>query len=297
MVRDEGAGRGVHPMDTDLLHTFIQVAQTGSFRAAAAKLYVTQSAVSARIRLLEDGMGVALFDRNKHGATLTVAGSRLLQHAEKILSEWHRCCQEVILPADAQAMISVGAVDSLWSIYLRGWLSQMRDAAPELAVHAEISSSDELLPQLLNGSYDIVLVFESARLPPVASVKLATIPMVMVASRKKVTVAKALEERYISINWSPEFSAIHHQLFPQERTSKFQTSIGRVALDVLLDSGGAGYFPRPLILPYLERKQLFPVDGAPEISRPVNALYLPERDDDPFVRQALTALKEVARGV
>jgi len=297
MVHGEGAGRGVNPMDTDLLHTFIQVAQTGSFRAAATKLYVTQSAVSARIRLLEDGMGVALFDRNKHGATLTVAGSRLLQHAEKILSEWQRCCQEVILPADAQAMISVGAVDSLWSIYLRGWLPRMRDAVPELAIHAEISSSGELLPQLLNGSYDIVLVFESARLPPVTAVKLATIPMVMVASRRKTTVAQALEEHYISINWSPEFSAIHHQLFPQERTSKFQTSIGRVALDVLLDGGGAGYFPQPLVLPYMERKQLFPVDGAPKISRPVNALYLPERENESFVRQAITALKEVARGV
>lgn len=297
MTLHDGDGLRVHPMDTDLLHTFIQVAQTGSFRAAAAKLYITQSAVSARIRLLEEGMGVALFDRTKHGATLTVAGTRLLQHAEKILSEWHRCCQEVILPADAQAMISIGAVDSLWTIYLRSWLSRMRDAAPELAVHAEIAVSEELLPQLLNGSYDVVLVFEAARLPPVASVKLATIPMVMVASRKKVTVADALDERYISINWSPEFSAIHHQLFPQDRTSKFQTSIGRVALDVLLDGGGAGYFPQPLVVPYLERKRLFLVDNAPKVSRPVNALYLPERDDDPFVRQAITALKEVARAM
>ena len=64
-------------MDTELLRTFLQVAKTGRFRLAAEQLCLTQSAVSARIKLLEGEMGVRLFERNKHGVALTDAGNRL----------------------------------------------------------------------------------------------------------------------------------------------------------------------------------------------------------------------------
>lgn len=49
-------------MDTELARTFLTVAATGHFVAAASRLHITQSTVSARVRTLEDELGVRLFN-------------------------------------------------------------------------------------------------------------------------------------------------------------------------------------------------------------------------------------------
>lgn len=284
-------------MDTDLLLTFIQVAKTGGFRAATEQLYVTQSAVSSRIRLLEEQIGARLFERDRHGARLTVAGTRLMQHAERILSEWQRCCQEVVLPTDTTALISVGSADSLWTLFLRPWVSHVRKEVRDLAVHAEIAPAENLIPRLLDGSYDLILAFESAQLPQVVSVELTVLDMVLVSSGRSATVDSAMDDRYVFVNWSPEFSAIHDQLFREERPSRVQTSMGRVALDLLLDGGGASYLPLPLVQPYLNKRRLFRVKDAPQIPRPVHAIHLASRQNDSLVEQVLNTLGETVRAV
>jgi DNA-binding transcriptional LysR family regulator len=61
-------------MDTELARTFLAVATSGNFVAAASRLHVTQSTVSARIQNLEAALGRRLFLRGRSGATLTPAG-------------------------------------------------------------------------------------------------------------------------------------------------------------------------------------------------------------------------------
>jgi hypothetical protein len=68
-----------------LLVTFLELARTRHFGKAAEHLFVTQSAVSARIRLLEATLGVALFTRKRNDIRLTRAGERLQRHAETIV--------------------------------------------------------------------------------------------------------------------------------------------------------------------------------------------------------------------
>lgn len=69
----------------DQMRTFVAVAETGSFRAAAARLARVQSAVSHAIGNLEDQLGVSLFDRSGHRPTLTDEGRSLLADARAIL--------------------------------------------------------------------------------------------------------------------------------------------------------------------------------------------------------------------
>src|SRR5690349_20430498 len=66
------------------LAVFGSVARTGTMTGAAAELMTVQSNVTARVRLLERELGVALFDRHSRGVTLTAAGQRLLPFAERI---------------------------------------------------------------------------------------------------------------------------------------------------------------------------------------------------------------------
>lgn len=73
-------------MDTNTLSAFIAVAQSHSFSLAAEQLFITQSAVSKRIALLEDQLGQKLFDRIGRKVTLTEAGRELLPRAKLITS-------------------------------------------------------------------------------------------------------------------------------------------------------------------------------------------------------------------
>ena len=62
-------------MDTELARTFLEIVSTGSFVRAAERLNVGQTTVSARIKMLEQQLGRALFVRNKAGATLLPPGN------------------------------------------------------------------------------------------------------------------------------------------------------------------------------------------------------------------------------
>ncbi|MGD8941462.1 MAG: LysR family transcriptional regulator, partial [Gammaproteobacteria bacterium] len=97
-------------MDIGILKTFLEVYRTRHFGQAAENLFLTQSAVSARIRLLEQTVGVPLFTRNRNNIELTPAGQKLLKHAETILTTWNRARQEIAIEDNAQIPLSIGGV-------------------------------------------------------------------------------------------------------------------------------------------------------------------------------------------
>src|SRR5436309_14987247 len=72
-------------MDYDQLASFLEVSKLRSFSRAAEKLYRTQPAISAQVRLLEQECGEKLFDRSGKKVQLTPAGEILRGYAEKLL--------------------------------------------------------------------------------------------------------------------------------------------------------------------------------------------------------------------
>ena len=67
------------------IKTFLTIQRCGTFAATAEELGMTQSAVSAQIKTLEQYLGFKVFDRAKRGATLNAAGERLIPYAEQIV--------------------------------------------------------------------------------------------------------------------------------------------------------------------------------------------------------------------
>ena len=82
-------------MDIGLLKTFLEVNRTKHFGQAAENLFLTQSAVSARIKLLEQTLGVPLFTRSRNNIELTPAGARLVKLADSIINTWNRARLEI----------------------------------------------------------------------------------------------------------------------------------------------------------------------------------------------------------
>ncbi|MGQ7073419.1 LysR family transcriptional regulator [Escherichia sp. SP-MK2] len=87
-------------MDTELLKTFLEVSRTRHFGRAAESLYLTQSAVSFRIRQLENQLGVNLFTRHRNNIRLTAAGEKLLPYAETLMSTWQAAHNEALAPIE-----------------------------------------------------------------------------------------------------------------------------------------------------------------------------------------------------
>jgi len=91
------------------LRVFREVAQAGSFSAAALSLGYTQSAVSRQVAALEVAAGRRLFDRGRHGVTLTPAGTRLLTSAVRVLDELDSARRELAGEEIAARPVRLGA--------------------------------------------------------------------------------------------------------------------------------------------------------------------------------------------
>src|SRR6516225_3077683 len=110
-------------MDIALARTFLMVAETGSFIDAGRKLNITQSTVSARIRVLEELFGRPLFERSKNGASLTGAGEQFQKHALALVRVWQHAQLEVGFSGPYRDRLAWGAHASPWAGVLMRWIS------------------------------------------------------------------------------------------------------------------------------------------------------------------------------
>src|SRR6478609_2252064 len=113
-------------MDLDLLRTFLEISASGTLMKAAERLHVTQATVSARLRVLEDELGVSLFVRNKSGAQLTPEGKALVPHATRMMRGWQQALSALRAPHEEVELLSIGGEFALWSALLLNWLVALR---------------------------------------------------------------------------------------------------------------------------------------------------------------------------
>ncbi|WP_339526069.1 LysR family transcriptional regulator [Pseudomonas sp. EA_35y_Pfl2_R111] len=119
----------------DQLRTFVTIADSGSFRAAASKLYRVQSGVSVAIGNLEAQLGVLLFDRSGHRPVLTAEGKLLLSNARDILLRVDALRAKARGLGDGVELELPIAVDTLFPIHLVGMaIVQMRTIYPSVTV-------------------------------------------------------------------------------------------------------------------------------------------------------------------
>ncbi len=256
-------------MDIAQARTFLEIAETGSFIAAAGHLNITQTAVSARIRALEDQLGRRLFVRNKAGARLTPAGERFLRHARTLVQVWDRARAQVALPQGRTDIVSVGAEISLWNPILVDWLVWMRREAPDIALRAGVDVPARLLEAVHNGSLDLAVLYD----PPAQG---AGIVVELLLEEKLLLVTTARDEQavdYVDIDWGPSFQASHQAAFPQLPGPDIAVSHGPLALAYLIRAGGTGYFRLSAVRPYLESGQLHRVAAAPEFAYSMHMVY------------------------
>ncbi|MDE2089734.1 MAG: LysR family transcriptional regulator [Gammaproteobacteria bacterium] len=278
-------------MDIDLLKTFLEVNRTRHFGRAANNLFLTQSAVSARVRQLEEALGVSLFERRRNDIRLTPAGKRLLKHAELILNAWNRARQDTSLAQDNRELLAIGGMFGLWDILLQDWIHALHRGLPDLVLQAEAHGMETLMRRLLDGMLDVAFTFEPPQLAELQVQEVASLKLIMVSTRRGLSARQALEQGYVMVDWGSSFLTQHARHFPDLPMPSVRVGLGRMALAFLLNCGGAAYLVEPMVRDYLRRRKLHPVADAPVIHRQVYAVFPHRGARSALVLKALSYLR------
>lgn len=270
-------------MDITLLRTFIEVAQTGSFGAAAERMLVTQSAVSLRVAKLEETLGRPLFTRSKAGAELTHAGIAFEQYARSLMRTWEDACHHMMIPDGFKHTLSIGAQYSLWPRMGFRWVDRLQSRVPELNVRAELGMADRLTRFLIEGHLHCALMYTPQLRPGLEVQKIMDEELILVASWP-AQLNTIDQGRYVFVDWGPEFAHFHQQHLPHLKNTGITMSLGAMVTDYILHRKAAAYLPARFVQNQIDAGQLHPVPNAPHFAYPIWSVW---RDDiDPIIRAA-----------
>ncbi len=142
-------------MDIYQLKTFVAVAREGSITRASEVLHLSQPAVSAHIKAIEDALGLALFDRTPRGMSLTREGERLLTKAEQTLAAHQELMGEATrIKGRLTGKLRLGAGSNSNHEVIGRFLIALAEHYPEVEVALKHGTSVDILSGLRNGSLD-----------------------------------------------------------------------------------------------------------------------------------------------
>lgn len=189
-------------MDTARLTVFREVATLGSFTAAAKVLRYTQSAVSRQIAVLEEDLGVALFDREARGVRLTEEGRTLLTHAEAVLDRLDVARREIAALRELDGgRLRVGAFPTAGAVLVPDAMVAFHKDFPNVELSFSDGLSVRLADGLRAGELDVVVLGAAVD----GATHLLDDPLFValpgkhrLAGRKTVRLAELSDERWIA---------------------------------------------------------------------------------------------------
>jgi DNA-binding transcriptional LysR family regulator len=148
------------------LQIFVAVAEAGGFRRASQQLGLDASAVSRRVSMLEDELGVSLFERNRAGVRLTGAGRRFLTDTRLALSHLDGAVRTASAAGYAgEGMVKIGVVASVSSSFPNRLIRTFKADFPNVALDIVEGSYGEHLAALMERTLDVAFVMDLPRPP------------------------------------------------------------------------------------------------------------------------------------
>lgn len=266
------------------LESFLEVARRGNVSRAAEALYLTQPAVTARLKSLESDLGVELFVRSPRGMRLTDAGRAYLPYAERALSLVAEARQSLAaLREGAAGSLVIAAAPAVSTYLLPAVLKAFRMTHPNVRLGVRTGHTEEVLGLVLSGEahvgvgrpirhHDIELipVLEDAMLLVVA----ARHPF---ASRGKVRIGELASERLILFDRTSSYHELTSSLFRQAGVvpaSLMELDNVEAAKKMVQQGLGVALLPRMALTAELRGRSLRAVRlvGAAPVRRPIVAL-------------------------
>ena len=152
-------------MNQNQLKYFVAAAESRNFTKAAEQFYISQTAITQQIRLLEQTLGCALFDRSTRPVSLTGAGETFLGEAREILERMNRAVELTHGAAmGLSGTLQLGYVCGYEHSDLPLWMRRFHGENPNILVSFYRCSADVLSSGVLGGAYDLVYTWDSTNL-------------------------------------------------------------------------------------------------------------------------------------
>lgn len=255
-------------MDVKVLKTFIAVAENRHFGRAAEQLYITQAAVSARIKLLEEFYASTLFIRDKNNLTLTPAGEALMPFVHLIIEQIEQS-KEVVQTANQQkTSFNLAATPNVWDAFLSKRVHDINNLFEHWVVSTEISVREAIQRKLDEKTLNIAFLTDPLKEADFVNILIGYFDIVLVGDKPNLTEPCP---NYIYVDWGLTFAkehAKHHKVAPMHKTST-----AMIALELMLTKGGCAYLPYQLVANHLKHKQLFTISSPIQIKRPIYLVH------------------------
>jgi len=288
------------------VEAFLAVGTFGGFRRAADALRVTQPAISARIRALEQSLGVPLFIRSHTGLALSAAGRAFRPHAEQLLHAVALARQAVhdLRPASGSAL-QLAAALSICTYVLPDVLKRFQAAHPKVMITVRSGHSKEVLEMVLGGQAEIGLA-RSLQHPEVETLSLRDDPLVLVARpdshiarARRVRLADVAAQPLIFFDRGSSDWTLTHGLFRRAGL------VPNVVLEVetietakrMVERGmGLAFLPHLAVVNEIRRRRLLGIElsDAEPLSRSLDVIHPRQR---PLSHEALALLKTLRAAV
>ncbi|TMP43044.1 LysR family transcriptional regulator [Pseudoalteromonas citrea] len=273
-------------MKIELLTTFLEVSQTLHVRVASENLFLTQAAVSSRIKQLEEELGVLLFDRTQKRLKLTAEGHKLVKYANEMVMMWQKLKQEVgVAQADTQQLF-VGSMMSIWDIILQDWLQKIHRNLDDVHLYTHTYSQLELRRQIVSRLIDIAFLFEPPYIEDIVTEKVATVPLQLVSTEPSTHISQI--KNMVMVDYGEAVNSQFIREYGDNAIIRHNMSQPRIALNFILEAGGCAYLPKQMCFDHIRKGKLFHVAGTQDYSRDIYAIYLAKSHKSVLINEALT---------
>ncbi|GLX78240.1 LysR family transcriptional regulator [Thalassotalea insulae] len=275
-------------MDIRVFKTFIAVAENKHFGRAAETLYITQAAVSARIKQLEEFYSTQLLIRDKNNLRLTPAGEALLSHAHLMVSQMEQSKISLSIANQQKASFNIAATPNVWDAFFSSRIHDALALFDHLVLGTEMSVREAIQRKLYDRTIDVGLLTDPIKDDDFVNQLIGHFDLVLVGSCSELAM---LEQDYILVDWGITFHrehALHHKLAPS-----FKTSTAMMALEVILAKGGCAYLPMELVSEQLNNNTLYLIDSSLQIKRPIYMVYRKNTINESLVDQFKALLSKI----
>lgn len=233
------------------LETLTWIARLGTFQAAAERLHTTQPAISARVREVEDQLGIALFRREGRRMVLTARGRLLIDSCEPLWTGLEQALLDISDFAGASGMIRIGSGEIAAASCLPAFIQAVERDMPGVSMEVELDLTARMLQLLLTGARDLVFLAGPVASPNIRTRPIGALRLAWVAGR---AVAQAGGFARPLPVWSlPDPSPIHAVM----RDTLAQHGVAarsinscnnvRTLVEIVANGGGAAVLPETMV--------------------------------------------------
>lgn len=233
-------------MDIRFLKTFLEVAETRHFGRAAENLFLTQSAVSARIKLLEEYFSTPLFIRNRNKIQITPAGEKLIPFAQSLNSGLEQARKA--LSEESCSHVRCASTPSAMLLFFAKVFPEIFLKFPHISISYDVATYERITRELHEHTIEFALTTVPLKSDDIKSQVICHCELALYSSSVNQDKQVNGLSNFIQLDWTPTINEQLKKQFPDLTRSKLITSSTTMAFSLLQK------MPARAILPALRNK-------------------------------------------